>query len=369
MNICFVLGGMYGLFNKKVPYAAGGSEKQLYLIAKGLEEKQSYGLSCCAYDYGQPPVEIYDTIKVYKTFSLTKNKLSGFLTLIKVLLKIKADVYITRSPGISVFFSFLVSKYILKKRMWYMLAHDCETDYQELKKEIGTFPNFLMKYVYKHADIITVQTRFQQKALVEKGVAVTGIIPNIYDFKLGGKPVDLEKKKTILWVGRCETWKQPELFIEMARKYPDEHFVMVCPEVQNKSKYAFWDYIAGEAKKEKNIDFHGYLPGEKLFTLYAAARVYVITSLQEGFSNSMMEAMEHMCPTLSLCVNPDNILDEYTIGYCSSGEKKDFYQKFEKLLSDSELCRRMGQNARDYLYNNHTKEKILERIESIIGKK
>jgi glycosyltransferase involved in cell wall biosynthesis len=83
-----------------------------------------------------------------------------------------------------------------------------------------------------------------------------------------------------------------------------------------------------------------------------------MSSFQEGFSNTMAEAMQQRCAILSFIVNPDNIISEQKAGYFSNGSKDAFFDQFTKMKNEQTLLAEFGQNGHQYINHNHRKELI-----------
>jgi len=80
----------------------------------------------------------------------------------------------------------------------------------------------------------------------------------------------------------------------------------------------------------------------------------------------MAEAMANAVPVLSYKVNPDNIFERYKIGYCAEGNKKKFFEQFEKMNNNKLLAEKMGNNGRIYIEKNHNKNKIVKKLAKIL---
>ena len=83
MKICFISPKAYMLFNENVQSTFGGAEVQLFLIAKELVKNENYDISFMVGDYGQPAVEEYYNIHLYKALDQQKNIFSQLWTFYK----------------------------------------------------------------------------------------------------------------------------------------------------------------------------------------------------------------------------------------------------------------------------------------------
>jgi len=193
----------------------------------------------------------------------------------------------------------------------------------------------------------------------------SGIIKNIYKIRLEPDDMPFENREFVLWVGRCVEFKQPQIFIDLARRNPDHKFVMICP--ASPFHKDLFGKIKSEAKKVKNLEFIDFVEPHKISEYYKKAMIYVTTSTSEGFANTMMEAMEAMCPILSLNINPDDIIEKHDLGLYTK-DIDEFHRNFLKLVDDFELRNKMGINARKYLEKNHDQDEILKVFKELIVK-
>ncbi len=365
-KICFVIPRAYYLFNSEISGAkdkVGGAQKQAFLLSTALAEDKSFDVNFLVADFGQKDFEEINGVKIWKSFNFSSNIFKRIWFLLRILRKINAETYIFRSADIGVGFAVFFVKNFLKKKVLYMIASDIENSKKLQKKETGFLTNLFMQYVYNKADIITAQTEQQAKMfLLNRKRKPNAIIKNIY---LPKKTTDKKQiKKTILWVGRITKNKQPELFINTAKKYPKESFIVIAPIVKEHIEYG--KKIQEIAKNIKNIKLINYLKPEELSQYYEEAKIYILSSYLEGFSNTMAEAMMERCAILSFNVNPDNILNKYNCGLSSNKKIDKFYDNFEKLLKNEELCKELGKNGAKYIAEKHQKEIIIKELSSLL---
>lgn len=111
------------------------------------------------------------------------------------------------------------------------------------------------------------------------------------------------RQPTVLYVGRLRTRKAVavllEAFVVVRRQMPAARLVLVGDGEQR---------AALEAQKAalglgEEVQFTGALPREKIVDLYAAADVYCLPSLYEGFPVAILEAMAAALPVVSTTVS------------------------------------------------------------------
>ena len=140
---------------------------------------------------------------------------------------------------------------------------------------------------------------------------------------------------------------------------------MIAPVVRDHKTYG--ESIQKKAKKIKNLELIDFVIPAEIHDFYMKAKVYVLSSELEGFSNTMAEAMQSRCPVLSYNVNPDNILHDHQFGLCAEKDMDKFYQDFEVLNSNEELRGEKGVNGMEYINTFHDKETIINQFKELLS--
>jgi len=366
-KVCFVIPRAYYLFNPNIIGAedkVGGAQKQAYLISKALAKNKNFNVNFLVANFGQANFEEINGVKIWKSFRFSENILKKTIKLLKTLKKINADTYIFRSADIGVAFAVFYTKIFLKKKVLYMIASDVETSKALQKKHSGLVSALAMQYVYNKSDIITAQTQ-QQASFFEqnRNRKPNKVIKNIYSFKENSNANHKEDKLITLWVGRLNKIKNPQIFINLAKKFPNEQFIMIAPVMRDYIEYG--NKIQKEAKKIKNIKLINYVKPTEIYKYYNRAKIYTITSEMEGFSNTMAEAMQAECAILSYNVNPDDILNEFECGFCADKSINRFHLDFERLNVNINLRGKFGKNGAKYVMENHKEEIIIKKFTNL----
>ena len=111
--------------------------------------------------------------------------------------------------------------------------------------------------------------------------------------------------KHILWIANFLPRKNPHLFMELAKKIPNEKFVMIGGDRDPRFK----EDIMNLAEKVPNLEIKGYLPFKEANKEFRKAKLFVNTSNYEGFSNAFLQAWSYATPVISF-VDPDNLIKE-----------------------------------------------------------
>jgi len=114
-----------------------------------------------------------------------------------------------------------------------------------------------------------------------------------------------------------------------------------------------------------------YINPNNIPELLSNADIYLSTSLFEGTSNSIMEALNASLPVVATDVGDnDELVKDGVNGYLSKiGDVKDIMQKLSLLLSDVNLRTTMGLNSNELLHRNFSLPIFKERYINLIEKK
>ena len=358
-KICFVVPKVYPYFDPSKG-VSGGAERQVFYLGTELAKDKAFDVHYISADYGQAKTVRTNNVTIINAFSFKENALVGFIKLAKNLLKVDANVYVFRSASSNLLPVFLLLK-LFRKKTVYMVANIDEGVPEKLAVAKGKLGALSMFFSYKLASRISVQTN-EQKVLFAKhrNIIKTTLLRNIYNIS---PELPQSKKNTILWVGRCIPWKQPEVFIELASHFANEKFVMVCPKVHSDIDY--WSEISVKAHDLPNLEFLDYIESHELKKYYAAAKIYTITSVSEGMPNTMLEAAEANCAMLSLNINPDGMINQYKMGSCVHN-KDELFIKLKELIENKEFIIEAGSNAFQYLSKEHNEKSVIPIFKEIV---
>ena len=367
IKICFISLGSYPLFNKNIKRTFGGAEVQMYLLAKEISKDNQFEVSFIVGDYGQKKIEKYGKIQVIRGMKFEKPSLANWIIpknkirLFHAILKANSDIYIQRAASGGTGIIRVITR-ILRKKFVYMSAHeiDCNGGFEKQNsKPLG----FLFKYGIKNANLIITQ-RKEHKEMIKKHHHKESIVMNsVYEIPRL-KNTNQSMKKTILWVGRCEDWKRPELFLEIAKENPKEKFVMISPPAMNNPVYA--SEIKKEAKKISNLQFVDFVPFNEIDSYFKKAKMFVITSKYEGFPNTLIQAAKNKTPIFSMSINPDNLFKRYDLGFYSNDSYELLSKEIKIILKDPKKLAKKGDEAYRYAKENHDVKKITKVYKSLL---
>ena len=361
IKICFVHINGYSVFNPTCGAQIGGVETQFGFLARFLN-KEPFKVSYIVGDWGQKNKEVREDIIFFKSFSLEKkffNIIKAPFLLWHALISANADVYIMSSVGVELGLTVFYCK-LYRKKIIYWTAHDIDCNGEYRRK--NPFRGRLFEYGIRNANLIVAQNLSHAKGLKANYNIDAIVIKNGFPIK---KTNDNEKKY-ILWVARCESWKNPALFLKLAKMFSDQSFIMICS--KQRHEFQLFEKIKREASKIPNLKFIEGVIFSNIQQYFDEAKIFVGTSHHEGFPIVYLHACIAGVPIISYKVNPDNFITDNNVGYCSDGVMHEFEKNIKKLIDDHDDWQEKSKNAYGYIHKNHDMEIIGAKWEKEIKK-
>lgn len=351
-RICFIYPKAYSLFSGKYYDKGfyGGAGFQLYLLAKEFAKKKQYDTDFIVADYGQNPVENYNNIRVIRSINFQENKLTGLFKLLKALNKSNADIYVHRSLDIA---SGFIATYcfLRRKKFVYMVAADSETDNSN---EIynGFISKMLANLTFRLASKVFTQNIAQSTNLKQLKNCENSLLNNSDEII---EQITVSKKRIILWAGKTEKLKRPEIVFHLAEKFPQVLFKMILVTTPGREEY--FEEIKKKSENYKNIEFFDFIPAHEIDKFFKEAYIHINTSTKEGFPNTFIHAAKYKTPIVSLCVNPNNFLNESNCGFDCNNSVPEMESNISLLLNDLSVWEEKSKNAFNYALKNHDLKK------------
>lgn len=172
----------------------------------------------------------------------------------------------------------------------------------------------------------------------------------------------LAGKRIILFLGRIQAFKGlDELarsFAEIAQEFKDAALVIAGGDVDGTRRKV--EKILRTAGVLDRVAFTGMLTGSDKLAAFSCADLFVLLSLSEGFSNTVVEALAAGLPVVisEQCNFPEAA--EAEAGFVVPPEGAQTAGAIRELLSDAGLRERMGRNGRRLILEHYTWPAIAE---------
>ncbi|HLY48996.1 MAG TPA: glycosyltransferase family 4 protein [Solirubrobacteraceae bacterium] len=325
--------------------AVGGAERQMALVARGLAQA---GLRVCHVLSPIPGLPAsFDGVELITEHPRAPRRLPGSMIgrVTEALAKADARVYIQRSAGLATLlvggFARLHGRaFIYSASSAFDLTHAGPLDPLE---GIG----FRIGLPLAHA--VVVQT-YDQLATAQRRRGLVQI-PSICE---PPGPISRGERDIFLWVGRPARYKNPGVFVELARAVPEARFVMVGLQTSALS-------TDGMKNPPANLDVRPPLAQLHLAKLYTRAIAVVNTSDFEGFPNTFLEGWAHGALALSLNVDPDGVLRKHRLGICAAGSLETLAGLARELWRDRHEDQTLRRQAVRYVADHHAAEAVANR--------
>ncbi len=249
---------------------------------------------------------------------------------------------------------------------------------------LGEFSNFLGRVYYNlfgnlSGKIVAVSQNLADRFLKETMVrrSKMTVIPNGIDLDRFNRDIDRANvlkrfgipadSKLVLAVGNIRAIKGYEFLIESFARVANIEpaaLLMICGN-------DYFDYkrnlipLVKQLNLSERVMFMDFVTA--IESLYAAADVYALTSISEGFSLTTVEAMASSAAVVSTdCVGPKEIIDNGVDGVIVPGRDPDqFGREILDLLRDPERRLQMGQAARRKVEEKYSLDESIKRFEEL----
>lgn len=167
----------------------------------------------------------------------------------------------------------------------------------------------------------------------ESEVVPTGVDTKLF-VPVEGRPVN--PRPTVLFVGSLRPFKQPQLLLDAARRFPHADFVIVgdgdlATELKDRK----------EREKLANVGLLGSLGAAALLKEFRKADVFLFPSLWEGSPKVILEAAACALPVIARNdYEPESVVDGQT-GFLAATDHE-LFARLDELLKRPELRRELG---------------------------
>jgi glycosyltransferase involved in cell wall biosynthesis len=349
----------------------GGAEYQMQRLIDALAQTGRYDVHYLArYTDPQSDAERYRIVNVAGPAALFRfGYAMDALPLYSALKALRPDVIYQRvASGHTGICGYYARRH--GTRLIWHVAHD--TDVMPGQRLDGRNPlrRFIeertLEYGIRRATHIVTQTH-QQAALLKKnyGRNADAVIANFHPQPT--ETVDKSGPLRVVWVANLKPWKQPDVFVRLARSLRDiegVRFVMIGAASTGSGDRAWTDELMGTIKATPNLDYLGELSQDETNRQLARAHVFVNTSLHEGFPNTFIQSWMREVPVVSLHVDPDAVLGREAVGFHAKTEST-LSDRVRDLLSDASLRKQYAERAREYALRTHSLRNVQQLLQLI----
>lgn len=175
------------------------------------------------------------------------------------------------------------------------------------------------------------------------------------------------EKQIILFLGRLDHIKGPDIlltgFYRENHRLPNTLLVFAGPDygMENELKT-----LAKSARLEDRVIFCGPLTGKIKRAAYTEADVFVVPSRQENMSIVAVEACACGTPVVITESCDFNEIEEFGAGLVVSGDCKSIINGVIEILSNPNIKREMGNNAKKMVHKMFTWERVGKKMVEVL---
>lgn len=325
---------------------SGGAERVVSLLANHLVK--SYQVTIITHKRRRPFYELHQDIRIVHCFEDTVRSQNAFESLRNNWRLYQRVNKIIRDNHIELCIGFMTTSNVLSvlasrsNGIPVMISE--RNNPEEEKFKLSPLWRFLKKYTYRKADKLIVQNNrikdLYIKTIEEERLEV---IPNPINPDLRPQPGG-DVKNIVLNVGRLERQKAQDTLIRaFANLNPPGWELHIIGDGRQK---AYLEGLIDELQMHQKVRLLG--KKKDILPFYQKARIFVLSSLYEGFPNVLLEAMQmgKACISTDCPTGPSDIITPGEDGILVPvGDTKELEAALRKLIENPELERELGARA------------------------
>jgi glycosyltransferase involved in cell wall biosynthesis len=229
----------------------------------------------------------------------------------RALARVDADVYYQRNASM---LTGVTALFCRRKGRVFVYGAGSDTDFSFRDARMDNLRDRVLFYAgLKIAHGVVVQNEYQERSYVKRHEGPVRVIPNGIEL---GQCDSKDPRETIAWIGGIRRIKQPEIFLELARRIGDRRFVLIGG--GSGVEPSFEKKILEEARGIPNLVLTGQIPHDAVRDYLGRSLVLVNTSRVEGFPNAYLEAWNLCVPVVSFN-DIDGIVEREKVGVICRG--------------------------------------------------
>lgn len=335
----------------------GGFGRATRTIGRELAKR---GIDVCAVvpkREGQKSIERLDGITVYGFSPARPWQASNFLK------ACNADIYHSCEPSLA---SYLALKSMPHKK--HMATVRDPRDFWDWKREfeLPSLNRFQVIFNYFFENNVFVRRSIRNmNAVYAPAMDLIPKIKRIYQLHVSPEflptPVSIPsstikkaKEPTVCYLARLDRRKRPTLFLNLAKKFPNMHFIAI-----GKSRDKKWEaHLRRSYAGLPNLEFAGFVDqftSNELNRLLSKSWIMINTAAREGLPNSFLEAAAAECAILSH-VDTDGFASRF--GYHA---RTDDFEDGLRFLMQNDRWRECGKKGYQYVRNTFEIEAAIKK--------
>ena len=224
--------------------------------------------------------------------------------------------------------------------------------------EIAKKSRLLEKNVFSQADYSIVTTEKMHKDVVSRIPEIKKrilVIPNYVDETKFLPDLNSKKNYDVIFVGRLSPEKNIAFLLSGFIK-SNLKLLMIG---QGPLGYLVSEHQVNSIQGK--INWIEKVPNSDLPKYFNSSKIFILPSLYENHPKALIEAMACGLPVIG-ADSPGirELIDHGVNGYLCGTDSESIFRAIEELLSKPELCQKMGQNARQYVVENFSLDRIAE---------
>jgi len=182
------------------------------------------------------------------------------------------------------------------------------------------------------------------------------VVPNYVDTDIFRPMINVTPiEGRVCCVGRLHKIKNFESFIKASTDIPEISLVFIGQGDQR----SHLERIVRDC--QMSVKFLGALPHNKIPFELNRSSAFILPSLSEGHPKALIEAMSCGLPVIGTDIpGIRDVIQHGETGLLCSHEPDSIRESIQKIIDNPELATRLGQNARHYVMNNFSIERIVE---------
>ena len=325
---------------------AGGMELQLLLLARALDTR-GVNVEFLVGDSGQPDLVAESGYTFRKVFSKdARGPIQKLRFFLGALSASGAGIFLDRGSSRTSIWLYGASR-VLSKKYVFAVASDVNCDREAKDPSLPRlWEKKAFQMVLRRADAVVIQKRSQgellRKSHGRESILIRSLMAPLPPSSIGRRG----EGRDVVWIGNLHPYKQPEMFLDLARALPDVQFVMVGG--ARDQEYA--RQVSSAAAPIRNLRYLGFVPQDKIPEILASAALLANTTVvdgkhEEGFPNTFLQAWAMGVPVVSLISDPDTMIARDGLGRCSR-TLQTMVEDVREMLAQPAVLEEMGRRCK-----------------------